>query len=156
MRLAIVGGGMRGMEATYLAKKAGFETITIDRRDSTPAFSLSDEFEILDPVRQESEAKKLFGDCDAVIPTCGNVELLAKLDDMLRYSTTPFLFDMDSYTVASSKFASNSMMEMAGIPIPKGWKHCGFPKIIRPSSQIGGRGVTIAYDEKDMAEGIDK
>ncbi|MCL1984631.1 MAG: 3-methylornithine--L-lysine ligase PylC [Methanomassiliicoccaceae archaeon] len=156
MRLAIVGGGPQGMEAAYLAKKAGFETITIDRRNDAPAFSLSDEYKILDPVKRESEARLLFKDCDAVIPACENVELLSRLDEMLRYSMTPFLFDINSYIITSSKFASSSMMEMAGIPTPRGWKDCGYPVIVRPSSQTGGAGVTIAYDEKGVAEGIDK
>ena len=32
MRLCIVGGALQGMEAAFLGKKAGFETVVIDRR----------------------------------------------------------------------------------------------------------------------------
>lgn len=37
MRLCIVGGALQGMEAVFLASKAGYETVVIDRRPDAPA-----------------------------------------------------------------------------------------------------------------------
>ncbi|MCL2786583.1 MAG: 3-methylornithine--L-lysine ligase PylC [Methanomassiliicoccaceae archaeon] len=155
MRLAIVGGALQGMEAAYLAKKAGYETIVIDKRNTAPAFSMSDESAILDPTVQESDAMRIFRGCDAVIPACEDTGLLSRLDELLRYSGIPFLFDMDSYIISSSKSASNSMMEAAGIPLPKRWQECGYPIVVKPSSQSGSAGVMVANDEQDVAAGIE-
>jgi len=156
MRIAVVGGALQGMEAVYLAKKAGIETLVIDKRNNAPAFSMADEYAIIDPLVQESYAMKTFRNCDAVLPACENIELLYKLDDMLRYSRTPLLFDMDAYLISSSKSASNALMEKIGIPIPRKWQQCGYPVIVKPSSQSGSTGITIAYNEKDVAAGVEK
>ncbi len=40
MLIGIVGGRLQGMEAVYLAKKAGFETLVIDRKEDAPATSI--------------------------------------------------------------------------------------------------------------------
>ena len=44
MKIAIIGGKLQGTEAVYLAKKAGFETILIDRDAQVPASGLADRF----------------------------------------------------------------------------------------------------------------
>ena len=44
MRVAIIGGGLQGVEAVYLAQKAGWDVTLIDRRPGTPARGLCDEF----------------------------------------------------------------------------------------------------------------
>jgi len=156
MRIAIVGGALQGMEAAYLAMKAGYETIVIDKRNSAPAFSLSDEFAILDPMMQESDAMSIFRKCDAVLPACENLNLLSKLDNMLRYSGIPLLFDFDAYLISSSKSASNSLMENLGIPAPRRWQECGYPVVVKPSSQSGSVGVTVAHNEGEVSAGIDR
>ena len=37
MRLLIVGGKLQGTEAAYLAGKAGWETVLVDRREDYPS-----------------------------------------------------------------------------------------------------------------------
>lgn len=44
MRLAIIGGKLQGVEATYLAKKAGWEVILFDQREQAQAALLADLF----------------------------------------------------------------------------------------------------------------
>jgi pyrrolysine biosynthesis protein PylC len=156
MRLAIVGGALQGMESVYLAKRAGYETFVIDKRNTAPAFSLADEHSILDPVKQPGDAMAIFRQCDAVLPACEDLKLLTKLDKMLKYSDIPLLFDIDSYTISSSKSASNSIMERIGVPIPKKWQDCEYPVIVKPSSQSGSVGVTVAYNKDDVARGVEK
>ncbi|MDR0198617.1 MAG: 3-methylornithine--L-lysine ligase PylC [Methanomassiliicoccaceae archaeon] len=155
MRIAIVGGALQGTESVYLAKKAGYETFVIDKRDNAPALSLADDHAVLDPVFSEKEAMRIFNDCDVVLPACEDLTLLCSLVNMMRSSEIPLLFDMDSYILSSSKSASNQMMEAAGIPLPRKWPECGFPAIVKPSSQSGSVGVSVAYDENDVSAGID-
>ncbi|MCL2711688.1 MAG: 3-methylornithine--L-lysine ligase PylC [Methanomassiliicoccaceae archaeon] len=156
MKIAIVGGALQGMEAVYLAKKAGFKTLVLDKSNNAPAFSMSDEFETIDILERESDARKIFRKCDAVLPACENMRALLKLDEMFRYSDIPLLFDMRSYKISSSKNASNAMMEKIGIPMPKKWQECDLPVIVKPSSQSGSVGVTVAYTKDELNEGIRK
>jgi len=156
MRIAIVGGALQGMEAVYLSKKAGFRTFVIDRREDAPAISLSDDHAVLDPVFDGKEAMKIFEGCDAVLPACENTDVLCKLNEMLSGSGIPLLFDIDSYNISSSKSASNRSMADAGIPIPRKWPECGYPAIVKPSSQSGSIGITVAYNENDVKNGVQK
>jgi len=155
MKIAIVGGALQGTEAVYLSKKAGYETFVIDRRNEAPALSLADGYEVFDPSLDKKRAMRIFNDCDAVLPANENLTLLHSLNDMMRSSNVPFLFDMDSYTLSSSKSASNRMMEAAGIPLPGKWPECGFPAIVKPSGQSGSVGVRVAYNDDDVKAGID-
>ncbi len=44
IRIAVVGGKLQGTEAVYLAQKAGFKILLIDKNPSTPAVGLCDGF----------------------------------------------------------------------------------------------------------------
>ena len=56
-RIAIVGGALQGMECTLLCRKAGFESVVIDRRENAPAISLADGHCIVDPVTDPDTLK---------------------------------------------------------------------------------------------------
>ncbi|HKM14206.1 MAG TPA: 3-methylornithine--L-lysine ligase PylC, partial [Candidatus Methanomethylophilaceae archaeon] len=93
MRLAIVGGALQGMEAVYLSKLAGFETIVIDKRPDAPALALANEKHVLDPIKDLKGSMKIFRDCDAVLPACEELDLLEILNSNLKNTEIPFLFD---------------------------------------------------------------
>ncbi len=44
MLVAVVGGNLQGIEAAYLAKKAGWQVLMIDRKAVVPAAGLCDRF----------------------------------------------------------------------------------------------------------------
>ena len=44
MRVAVVGGKLQGVEVVYLAKKAGWQTLLIDKNPDVPATGLCDQF----------------------------------------------------------------------------------------------------------------
>lgn len=155
MRLAIVGGALQGMEATYLAKKAGIETVVLDRRDTAPALSICDEPVVLNPLKDPSEARRVFDSCDAVIPACEELDLLEGLDSMMSGTDVPLLFDLESYRLSCSKNRSNEVMQSVGVPLPKPWPECGFPAIVKPSSQSGSIGVTVAMNQQDVDRGLE-
>lgn len=156
MRLAIVGGALQGMEAVYLSKIAGFDTVVIDKRHDAPALALANEKHVLDPIKDIDKAMKIFLDCDAVLPACEELDLLEILNSNLKNTKTPFLFDMSSYKISCSKERSNILMEEAGVPTPKNWPECGFPAIVKPSSQSGSIGVTAVRNESERLTGLKK
>lgn len=156
MKIGIVGGALQGMEAVYLSKKAGFDTLVLDRRPNAPALSLSDEGECIDVVKDPHKAGELLCGCDAVIPACEELDALVQLDKMMRDAEIPLLFDIKAYELSSSKKASNEMMERLDIPIPKPWPDCGFPAIVKPSSQSGSIGVSSVNNETEMVAALEK
>ena len=155
MRIAVVGGALQGIEATFLARKAGIETVVLDRKATAPALSLCDEPVVLDPTKDPDGAKRIFEGCDAVIPACEELDLLRCLDSMLGGTEVPLLFDLDSYNTSCSKNESNRIMESVGVPLPGHYPECGFPVIVKPSSQSGSVGVSVAFSEEDVARGLE-
>jgi len=155
MRIAIVGGALQGMEAVLLAKAAGYETVVLDRKPGAPAMSLCDEPINLDPTKDPEGALRIFQGCDAVIPACEEMDLLKVLDGMKDRMGVPLLFDLASYNISSSKNRSNEIMASVGVPLPQPWPDCGFPAIVKPSSQSGSIGVSVAYNEDDVKRGLE-
>ena len=138
------------MEAVFLSKKAGFETLVIDRKGSAPALSISDSYEVLDVTKDPEKAKTILRDCDTVIPACEEMEALKALDKMMKLSEIPFLFDLNAYEISSSKKRSNEIMAEIGVPLPKPWPECGFPAIVKPSAQSGSIGVSAVNNREEM------
>ena len=143
------------MEAAFLGKKAGFETVVVDRKETAPALSICDEPHVLNPLDDPAEAKGIFESCDAVIPACEELDLLEALDSSLSGTSVPFLFDLKSYGVSCSKRRSNDVMASVGVPLPQPWPECGFPVIVKPSSQSGSIGVSVAFNQQDIDRGLD-
>jgi pyrrolysine biosynthesis protein PylC len=46
-------------------------------------------------------------------------------------------------------------MRSVGVPLPQPWPQCGFPAIVKPSSQSGSIGVTVAMNDDDMKKGLE-
>ena len=153
-RLAIVGGALQGMEAVFLARKAGIESVVIDRKPTAPALSVCDESHVLNPLEDPEEAKRVFSSCDAVIPAVEELDILHFLSDTVPSLGMPLLFDMHAYEISCSKNRSNEIMQSVGVPLPQPWPQCGFPAIVKPSSQSGSIGVKVAFNDRDMQDGL--
>ncbi len=145
MLVAVAGGNLQGVEATYLAKKAGWEVILIDRRYVVPASGLCDRFIRLDVTGAEDLSKTL-SDVDLMIPALENQSALSTLDQWTREKGIAFVFDPNAYFISSSKATSNQLFRRIGVPIPLSWPECGFPVIAKPSVGSGSRDVKIFHD----------
>ncbi|MDR3205782.1 MAG: 3-methylornithine--L-lysine ligase PylC [Candidatus Methanoplasma sp.] len=154
MRIGIVGGALQGMEAVLLSGKAGIETLVIDRKGDAPALSLSDYSVTADAVKDREAVRKALSDCDFVIPACEEIDALSSLEGITRELEIPFLFDMEAYGISCSKERSNEIMASAGVPLPRPWPECGFPAIVKPSSQSGSIGVSAVDDDEEMRSAL--
>ncbi|MBW1979774.1 MAG: 3-methylornithine--L-lysine ligase PylC [Deltaproteobacteria bacterium] len=149
MKLAVVGGALQGVEVAYLARKAGFEVILIDRKSMVPARGLCDHFQqidildagALDPVLQE---------VDLVFPALESQLGLAKLHGWAGSRGIPIVHDPDAYAISSSKIASEAFFCRCGFPVPESWPDCRFPVIAKPSRGSGSAGIRIFATERDM------
>ena len=79
MRLAVIGGKLQGTEAVYLAGKAGYETVLIDRRPAPPAAGPRRRAARLRRHRRRGATRTVLRTCDAVLPACENDVTLAWL-----------------------------------------------------------------------------
>ena len=155
-RIAVIGGALQGMECVLLCRKAGFRSLVIDRRQNAPAVSLADDHLIVDPVKDPDAAVSAIAGCDAIIPACEEIDLLDSLSGIAARCGIPLMFDIDSYRISSSKLQSNDVMMRSGVPIPRPWPECGFPVIVKPSSQSGSVGVTYAETQESVDAGLRK
>ena len=142
MIVGIAGGNLQGVEATYLALKAGWRTIVVDRRLRVPASGLCDRFVHLD-VAQEDDLLKAFRTVDLIVPALENQEALDRLVEFSHKHDIPLAFDPKAYVVSSSKVTSDALFQKKGIPAPLPWPRCGFPAVGKPDSASGSHGVII-------------
>lgn len=150
MLVAVVGGNLQGVEATYLAHKAGWEVLVIDRKPVVPAKGFCDQFLQLDVVG-EKNLGKVFKGVDFVIPALENEEALGRLTQWTRSSGPPFAFDLTAYSISSSKMKSDRLFSQTKVPTPLPWPECGFPVLAKPDVGSGSQGVMVLNDAESFA-----
>ncbi|MDZ4132888.1 MAG: 3-methylornithine--L-lysine ligase PylC, partial [Dethiobacteria bacterium] len=126
MRVAVVGGRLQGLEALYLAKKAGWETVLIDRNSNVPALNFCDRFFLRNVSSEEGMAVALDG-VDLIIPAFENRPALGQLTDVASKLRLPIAIDLKAYDVSASKSVSDRLFAELGVPAPRPWPECAFP-----------------------------
>ncbi len=165
MIVAIAGGALQGLELTYLARRAGFETILLDRRIDALAAGLCDRFVAVDLTAPEALRRALgsagpgsarlaaahsrpahFRAADLVLPATENPQALRALARWCQENEMPMAFDPGAYAVSSSKSASDALFRRLGIPAPTPWPDCAFPVVAKPDGGSGSKGVEVFPD----------
>lgn len=146
MRIAVIGGKLQGLEAVYLAGKAGWETVVIDRHKDAPAAKLADRHLCLD-VKQSSKLRHFLKGVDMIIPALEEYDALEKIVALAEELSIPLAFDMDAYEISSSKRRSDALFADLEIPFPRPWPDCDFPLIAKPAGSSGSEGVVYIGDE---------
>ena len=158
MLIAVAGGRLQGVEIVYLAKKAGFSTLVIDKDPDAPAAGLSDQF-----IQFKFLSTQYVPDpCprpDLIIPAIENKTVLDLIAAWAAVRDIPMAFDRNAYAVSSSKHRSNRLFSRLNLPIPKSWNGkfgdgslsgipadppaSALPLVIKPDDSSGSRGVII-------------
>jgi pyrrolysine biosynthesis protein PylC len=149
MRIAIVGGKLQGVEACYLARKAGWTICLIDRRPDVPARWLCDEFMLADVCDRCGGSGALAG-VDLILPALEDPAGLDALVGWAERSGIALAFDPAAYRISSSKLMSDRLFADLGLPAPRPWPNCPFPIIAKPSFGSGSRGVRILRNESEL------
>lgn len=149
MRVAVLGGKLQGVEACYLARKAGWSPVLADRLEARPAQKLSDEFHCLDFLDAAS-LENLLKTVDMVIPALEDQEALDQIGRSARKLKVPILYDAEAYRLSSSKLRSDAFFLDIGVPAPKPWPHCEFPLTVKPSGASGSAGVRRVENEQEL------
>ncbi|MBT8397947.1 MAG: 3-methylornithine--L-lysine ligase PylC [Gemmatimonadetes bacterium] len=153
MVIAIAGGGLQGLEVTYLGRKAGFETLLLDRDSDAPAIGICDRFVSLDLLDHGAVSEALCGaggPVDIVLPATENVRALESLVDWCRAKGVPLAFDPGAHAISSSKKESNDLFRTLGFPVPTSWPDCGFPVLAKPDVGSGSHGVEVLPDQEAL------
>ena len=143
--VGVVGGKLQGVEAAYLAHKAGWDVRVVDKAPRVPASELGDSFVQAD-VTVGSNLDRALGDVDLVIPALEDDKALISLTRWSRKAGVPLAFDPRAYAVSSSKLKSAVFFKRIGIPVPAAYPNCGFPVVAKPGLGSGSKGVGIFQD----------
>jgi pyrrolysine biosynthesis protein PylC len=151
--VGIVGGKLQGVEAAYLARKAGWEVRVVDKKPRVPASHLGDAFEQAD-VTVAKDLDGILGDVDFILPTLEDDNALRSLTRWSRNTGVPLAFDPKAYAVSSSKLKSAEFFKEIGLPIPVAWPQCKFPVLAKPSQGSGSKGVRVFQDFNSLKNGF--
>lgn len=151
MLVGIVGGKLQGVEAAYLARKAGWEVRIVDKKPRVPASDLCDSFVQVD-VTVENNLNGALGDVDFIIPALEDDNALSSLTRWSLKSCVPLAFDPQAYAVSSSKLKSAEMFQKIRMPTPVAWPQCTFPVLAKPGIGSGSKGVRIFQNLESMQD----
>jgi pyrrolysine biosynthesis protein PylC len=146
----VVGGNLQGIEAAYLAKKAGWQVLVIDRKAVVPAAGLCDRFNQVNITSQKDLERALKG-VDLVIPALESPDALACLGRWSLNSEIPLAFDPVAYSISSSKVKSDQLFAQIGVPTPLPWPECNFPVLAKPSLGSGSQNVSVFYNTENLS-----
>jgi pyrrolysine biosynthesis protein PylC len=146
LRAAIAGGGLQGVEAAYLASKAGWETLLIDRRADPPAGAMAGRTIRLDLLAApERELAAILKDQDVIIPALEDHGVIARLAAMRAAGLLPpVAIDQGPYLLSASKPASKELFGRLGLPMAAPWRPgARGPFVAKPPNLSGSRGVVL-------------
>ena len=150
MVVAIVGGRLQGVEAAYLAGKAGWEVWVVDREPAVPARGLCRRYFRMDVAAEDGFPDRVLDGADLVIPALENDRALSSLVRQCEQRGVPLAFDSSAYGITVSKAASDRLFAAQGIPAPLPWTACGFPVMVKPDRASGSAGVTLLRDAGEV------
>ncbi len=108
MLVVIIGGNLQGVEATYLAKKAGWEVLLIDKNPQAAASLMCDRFLPL-TITTKRDLDKIPKQVELIIPALENNSVLRTLKEWSLQTGTPLTFDMEAYAITCSKLKSDKI-----------------------------------------------
>lgn len=150
MKVAVLGGRLQGVEIAYLAGKAGWQVIGVDRDAAAPIAGLCQDFRCFD-LMESDQLTALLHTVDFAIPALEDQEVLDHISLCAARAGVRLAYDRQAYLLSSSKRRSDILFAVLGIPAPKPWPFCGFPLTIKPVSASGSKGV-CCFDDADQFE----
>ena len=156
MKVAIAGGKLQGVEASFLARCLGWKVMLIDRDPNVPARGLCNSFYQCDIARDHSTLREIMKKADFVVPAVENVAALKSLGRSAASMGIPFAYDEKTYFISRSKNRSNRFFQSLDIPVPKPWPQSGFPVVVKPSNLSGSEGVEKICTEEELSTFSDR
>ncbi|MDR1036344.1 MAG: 3-methylornithine--L-lysine ligase PylC [Deltaproteobacteria bacterium] len=154
-RIGILGGGLQGTEAAFLARMAGWETLVVDARPAPPASGLAGKF-VRAEVRRPSDLDRAFQGVDLVLPALENPEALRVAEAWRdRWASPPVAFDFAAFGVSRDKRLSKALFRETGVPCPLEHPEAELPLIAKPADMSGSKGVRILETPEELREALE-
>ena len=155
MRVVVVGGKLQGVEAVYLAQKAGWEVCLVDKNPEAPAVGMCNNFYEINIIKDEKgNLAEIIHGKDLVIPALEDIEAVKIIKSVAESQRVPVAFDIEANIISSSKLKSDKLFVDNNISVPKYWPDCNVPVIAKPSDLSGSHGVRKFTDEDTLREFI--
>lgn len=148
MNIAVVGGKLQGVEVIYLARKAGFKTLLIDKNPQAPAAGLCDAFLSFE-FKDGCFLPEIDDRIDCILPAVEDELVLAAVEKWSRKAGIPMAFDLNAYGLSCSKIKSDAFFHRLNLPAPRPWPDCSFPVVVKPDQASGSDGVEI-FETREM------
>ena len=145
MRIGVVGGRLQGLEVVYLAKKAGYQALVIDKSRDVPAAGICDRF-VCFAFTRDCFVPDGCLELDLIIPAIEDRDVLLLVEKWARWQQIPLAFDRDAYLITCSKLRSNALFDQLHLSTPSPWPGCGFPVVVKPDQASGSQGVRLYCD----------
>ena len=152
MRIGVLGGRLQGIEAAYLCRKAGYESVLIDKDAQAPALALANEAYILDITKDVNYAKRILKKVDAVLPANENKKALAHSEKLCMKLGIPFMQDNAAFWTTSDKLRSGEFLLDLNIPGMGGREFLRQIKYDKGLKQIPVVILTTSNSERDIVD----
>lgn len=149
MRVAVLGGKLQGVEAAYLAGKAGWHIVLVDKNPDAPAVGLCDSFYRFD-LMDKKKLLELLSTVDFVIPALEEKDVLDMIYECAQVVGVKVVYDPRSYLLSSSKLESDKLFAELDVPAPKPWPLCQFPVTVKPSGASGSESVCRVNSRREL------
>ncbi len=154
-KVCVVGGRLQGVEALYLAAKAGMETVLIDKDSSPLGKEICGRFLCEDVLQYNTDLIKVLEEADFVLPALENKAALTVLKYLSKNYDIRLIYDERAYHLCSSKQRSDAMMKAIGLPVPLHYPAGKAPFIVKPSGKSGSEGVRKIDHEEELKDFFD-
>jgi pyrrolysine biosynthesis protein PylC len=151
-KIAVIGGKLQGTEICYLAKKAGIDSILIDKNPKAPARGLATKFMNNDILDANDELITALMQCDLVVPALENEEVLNHLVILSEKFKFPLAFDKKAYAISSSKLKSDELFHENNLPSPVYFPEGKAPYIAKLVFGSGSEGVRVFKSAAQVEE----
>lgn len=153
MKIAIIGGRIRGTEIAILARSAGIYTVLIDKDKLTPASGLCAENYVFDVVKKEPALTAILKNVDIVIPAVECKDALNAVEEMCREINIKVAFDFIAYSVTNAKIQTDYLINEEGFSHLKYYPEAEPPYILKPAEGNRRRSI-IKVDTLEELESI--
>ena len=149
VKVAIIGGRLQGTEAVYLARKAGFYSVLIDRTENPPAKGMCNVFAQFDVCKKSTPLIETLKSCDFILPATENIDALSALRELKEEYGLKVAFDFDAYDISASKLRSDDLFRKHNISAPRYYPNGHPPYIAKRSEGSGSEGVRMLHTDEE-------
>lgn len=150
----VIGGKLQGVEALYLAQKAGINTTLIDKNPCPIGQNFCNRFLLEDVIQCSKGLLEVLRSADFVLPAMENTEALSVLDSLRQEYGFTLIYDPKAYGITASKQRTDAMMAERSIPAPQYYPQGDFPYIVKPSFRSGSEGVACVTSKAALEKAV--